>query len=123
MNRREGIKVTTTLIAVTIVVWVLWDLYVALNGHRGDTESEVIRTFSNRHFAFPLIIGIVMGHFFWNVATPISPWWSRIGLPIVGLTAIVVDYLKLVPWINPGWPFLAGIILGRLLWPQMIKPF
>jgi len=73
LSKFNGVKVTTTLIISTISAWILWDLYVASNRVRGDTESEVIRTFANQHPAFSYAAGIVMGHFFWNVVEATNP--------------------------------------------------
>jgi hypothetical protein len=66
MNTRH---VTVGLLAVCFVVLVAWDLYVAFNGTRGDTISELVRDAGKAApilpFALGLIVGTLAGHFFW----------------------------------------------------------
>lgn len=115
-------QITSGIIISTIVGWILWDLVVASNNIPGDTESEIIRTFANHHAAFPLMVGILMGHFFWNARTGINPPITEIGLPVVAITAVLFDVGNILPWINPIFPFLLGLVGGKFLWPQRIKP-
>lgn len=52
---------TGTLIVLTAIGWIAWDLYVA-NVPSG-TESETIRRWA-AHPLVPFALGVLMGHFF-----------------------------------------------------------
>jgi hypothetical protein len=117
-------RITQAIILGTVVAWIGWDIYAASNGVDGDTESEVIRLFANRHPFLPLAMGVLMSHFFWNVRASsfrLPRIATFVGLPVVGIAGAVLDFAGLLPWVHPLAPFVIGIFLGRLLWPQRIK--
>lgn len=117
-------KITQALIVATVVVWIAWDIYAAANSVPGDTESEMIRLFANRHPFLPLAMGVLMAHFFWNVRASsfrLSRLATYVGLPLVGIVGAGLDAAGFLPWVHPLAPFVIGIFLGRLLWPQRIK--
>jgi hypothetical protein len=105
---------------VSVGLWIIWDIYVASNRRSGDTESEVIRDFALKHPSFALAVGVLMGHFFWNVTEPIASWRSTVGLPVLGALALTIDLLGKTPRVSSVVPCLIGIVLGRLLWAQKI---
>lgn len=116
-------KITTGLIIATIVIWIGWDIYVAIetaSAPHGDTESEVIRDFSWSHPFFPFAVGVLMGHFFWT-RKKIPSRLTTIPLAIIGVVVLVLDVTQIIPRMLPLLPFLAGIPLGHFLWPQAPK--
>lgn len=56
---------TAAILIVAIIVLVAWDIYVAANGVKGDTISEIALDFARRHPVIPFAVGIVCGHLFW----------------------------------------------------------
>lgn len=79
-------------IAGNFVVWILFDVWLAVNG--GPTESMVLREIGLRYTFFPFLLGFIAGHW----------WWPREK-----------------PWAN-GWmwalPFLAALIAWDIFWPS-----
>ena len=63
MNPRT---ITIALLIVTVIVWVLWDVYAALNNAPNDTITHILRVYTRQHPVIPLGIGIVLGHLFWG---------------------------------------------------------
>lgn len=128
MNVRRA---TQGVILATVLGWIAWDVYAAVAGGAGSTESEVVRSFANRHPAFPLAAGVVMGHFFWNVLPrsrwPLLRWqpprWAATAvLPVVGLLSALLDASGHLPWVHPLAPFVIGMCVGRAAWPQRAEP-
>lgn len=110
-------KITVGLILSTILVWVGWDIYVAI-WHTGATESEVIRDWATTHPSFAFGLGVVAGHWFANVRE-VKYWWTMIVAWIIMAIAFVVDIgFGLLPEVYPLIPFLMGGVAGRLLWPM-----
>lgn len=56
-------KITGWLIISTFAVWIIWDLIAYSNGEN-STISVVITDFAYYTPAWPLIVGILIGHFF-----------------------------------------------------------
>jgi hypothetical protein len=110
--------ITKGLILTTILSWIVWDIYVAIEPTPGDTESETIRDWAWAHPAFPFAVGAIMGHFFWNREEGRFFSWSPWLLGGLGLAAAVIDVVGLAPTTTPVIPFLVGLPLGALLWPQ-----
>lgn len=111
---------TKILIGGTFVVWIAWDVYVALNG--AATESMILRDGAKRWNILPFIVGFLGAHWFLPKKKPsISGWmWA---LPIMtGL--FVTDFIFFFggygnPWWRyPGLWFALGIPAGFYLWPQ-----
>lgn len=65
-------RLTIAILVMTAVVLIVWDIYVAVNGVSGDTISEVVLSFAQKHPVIPFVFGVVMGHLFW-------PQHSRVG--------------------------------------------
>jgi hypothetical protein len=51
--------------AVVAVALIVWDIHVASNAEEGDTISELIYRFGQRHLLIPVAFGVFVGHFFW----------------------------------------------------------
>ncbi len=111
-------KLTKYLLASTAVVWIVWDIFVAIEPTPGDTESEVIRDYAWNHPFVPLGFGVLMGHFLWTRAGgryfKRSPWL----LVPIGLGALALDASGVIGSIQPLIPFGAGMLLGHTLWTQ-----
>ena len=128
-------QITALIIILTVVAWIIWDLFVATNDKSGDTESEVIRDYT----IYPILpagLGVVAGH------------WTLLGVSLLhgfaGLAIILVigvflllwslaassevkenmqepsRLLKAHLWVSkrPYAPFIGGYILGAFLWGQ-----
>lgn len=115
--------VTKVLLLVTAVVWAAYDVIPFLNPDRGDTISEVILYYAMRSFFLPYAFGVLCGHFFF----PRDPAIQRPKV-LIPLSLAVVAYdvvahvfnvdVMLCPQAYPFIPFLVGIPIGVLLWPQ-----
>lgn len=61
MNARQ---ISGIIILATFVIWVVWDVYAFIKGGAGSTLSVVITDFSYYSPALPLIIGMLIDHWF-----------------------------------------------------------
>jgi hypothetical protein len=59
-------KVTIGILIATTLGLVAWDVYVAVNGVRGDTISEILLEFAQKHPVLPFAIGVLCGHTLWG---------------------------------------------------------
>lgn len=112
------------LIIVTLVVWIIYDIFAALSGQPGATESEVIRDWAYSVSFFPYGLGVVAGHWFINRKKIWSPPWSNILMGVSWGTILVwmmIDFLFKVQYtLYPLIPFGVGMAIGAILWP--LKP-
>lgn len=115
MNYR---KLTMVLIGVVFIGLSLYDLLPAVSHTRGDTISETIRDYAGRYWTIPWVLGVLMGHFFFNVEKGIARWRTIILMPVLTAGLIGADVLDWTPYVNPVFVFLPSFIGGRLLWPQ-----
>ncbi len=64
----SNLAVTITM-AVIFVAIVIWDIYLALDGQRGNTISARVREWDKKLGGIKLIIsfgfGLLTGHWFW----------------------------------------------------------
>lgn len=58
-------KITLSLLALTVLLLVSWDVYVAFNWQKGDTISEVWMWLEGHSIALPFAFGIICGHLCW----------------------------------------------------------
>lgn len=99
-----------------IVAFVAYDMYLALDGVRGNTWSEVARHIAMTAPALPWTCGVLAGHCFH------PRWRPRVRvLPLLALTLAVVvvgiacRHVGVAP---PPWaPLVPGFVAGWLLWP------
>ena len=99
---------------------IVWDVIVALNDIADDTISEVVLGWSFRYQSIPFAAGVLVSHLFW----PSRRWkprdqrraegWS---LVFIAVAFVVID-VTLVGELAPIIPFLPGVLVGKLLWPQ-----
>jgi hypothetical protein len=110
-------NITSWLIIVTIIVWVVWDIYVGTNSIPGDTESEVIRDWAWDYPSFAAAIGVLCGHWFWTVEGK-RPVWMMLALWFLWAVFMVLDvFFGLFNSVIPILPFSVGVLLGHLMWP------
>lgn len=117
MDAHLARKISAALIVVTVAVWVVWDVIAVAVGGAYATESIVIRDWATAHPSLALSVGIIAGHWFWNVDEVRYPqlMWAAFG--VIG-TALLLDFTVLTyPTVYPLWPFIGGMVLGRVLWP------
>lgn len=53
-------------VIVHVIAVAVWDLFVVMRGHSHETVSRVISVWANEHPMLPLVVGIVVGHLFWQ---------------------------------------------------------
>lgn len=116
--------ISSVLIVVTLIVWILWDIYAALFGGPGATESEVIRDWASYHPSIAVGLGTVAGHWFinrppikdddWRMASMIVCWSTL-------ATFMLFDFVTQLFTAYPIYPlltFAVGMGMGALLWPM-----
>jgi hypothetical protein len=100
-------------ICITLII-VIFDIVLAVDGHKGNTISEIIRYWSNKILILPFAWGVLMGHF-WHPMNWYPP--QPTGVAILSWVAIfvwIVAYSIGVPPIAVG---MVGIVAGVILWP------
>jgi predicted PurR-regulated permease PerM len=113
--------VTISLLLLGILTWLGWDIYAASNVVKGDTISEIVLAFTFRHWFASLVLGVVCGHLFWPVEELRDKWIRIAVLCVAGIFSFVIDLVGVMGTIFPMLPFLAGIVLGHICWPQVKK--
>lgn len=109
-------QVTKWLMVIAAVVLLAWDVVVATTPPKGDTMSEILMGWAWRCSTLPFLWGVATGHLFWTVDILVYKWERIAALWGLGFVVFGVDwYVTNVP---PLWPLLAGLVAGRLLWPQ-----
>lgn len=110
-------RVTVGLLIAVIAALIGWDIYVASNGVRGDTISEITLAFSRKVITLPLALGVVVGHLLWPTTKPRPGWMSASILVAVGVIGIVVDVVG-HSQVMPALPFAIGALIGHFGWGQ-----
>ena len=124
-------KVTGALLASFALILLFWDVAVAFNDVRDDTISELLRDLSHRWYTLPYIMGVIMGHLFWNRAA--SEMYEqkahllRFFIAVGGTTVIFLarDIVGLF-FVLPSWPqanlvlVVTGFLVGAVWWPQKL---
>ena len=59
-------KITKNVVIITIILLLIYDIYVMATPEVGDTISEFIREISHKYLAIPFTFGFLMGHWFWG---------------------------------------------------------
>lgn len=122
-------KATAGLLVTFASILLVWDIYVAHNTIADDTISELLRDVSYHWWSLPFILGIVMGHLFWNqpegdrksVGDRAKDFWWRV-FPL-GALMLTRDLVNLV-WALPTFAyvnliaFVGGFLVGARWWPQ-----
>ena len=124
VERTKKYRLTSRAILVlTGAVWVVWDIFPAINVGRGDTLSENIRDWSRSVWLIPYMFGALIGHFFLNFG---QPDWYRAGfmwftgVTLFMLAANIITYMLLgeVQLIARIAALCVGCALGTILWTQ-----
>lgn len=111
-------QISSGLIIATIIIWIIWDIPAAIIAGTYGTESAVIRDWATAHPSFGLSIGILAGHWFWNVDEVKYPQLMWVAWALIATLLIVDIAFALLPPLYPLWPFLSGMVVGRILWPM-----
>lgn len=127
-NPERANLITGSLIIGTIVIWLIWDVLVAV-APGADTESQMLRNWGAYTMAFPYAIGMLLGHWWWpwrGTSTSYAATWRVIvNFSIIGL---------LIAWDIVNWKLgfpsfmeairhseywaLAGFPMGHFFWGQ-----
>jgi len=114
-------KITKIILVVMSLGLIIYDFIPFFNPERGDTISEVICYYGLRSLTFPLVFGVLCGHFFLPVKeTPKQFPKLLIG---IGLFSIMCDVLIHAASMEamlqyPIIPLVIGIPIGGFLWQQ-----
>ena len=116
-------RITGIILIVTAAVWAAWDVVPFYTPARGDTISEMILYYALRLFSLPLTFGVLCGHFFFPRDG--AKQHPKILIPL-GLVVIACDVVAHVCNVGalqfaqsyPAIPFIIGVPVGLLLWPQ-----
>ena len=107
----------------------IYDLIVFLKN--GDTVSYYVWTASGQSPGLPMLLGGVMGHFFFDknkythilkyflnifIATLVFQSMSAYGLNVNSLASWLYDACKTHSWL----PFLLGILIGHCYWNRSV---
>jgi hypothetical protein len=61
---------TELLILATVVIWVVYDIWIYVTKGDAWTESATIQKWAYRIPGIALLLGILMGHFFFQITGP-----------------------------------------------------
>lgn len=109
----------------------VWDVKVAFNDVPGDTISELIRDLGHAWYSLPYIMGVVMGHLFWNRAPAemrepkehLRVFFLYVGgSSALMLTRDVVNHFVGLPAFTYANLILVviGFAVGATWWPQAL---
>ena len=62
-------SLTATFIVATAVIWVVFDVWVIAKKGKSESISAHIIRLARKWPLFPLLSGILLGHFFWSMPT------------------------------------------------------
>lgn len=95
-------------IGISGVAWIVWDVFLATDGHRGDTISSV---FSDQAWAAG-ILGFILGHMFISRRLRLDvPTWTAIPAGVISVSSAAI-----IP--NEIATLGIGITMGALFWPN-----
>jgi hypothetical protein len=102
---------------------VLWDVYLAADGPRGNTWSEVMREASIRNPVLPWLFGAFLAHLFHfrdGLRPALDQDAARTLMVVLTLGLVGIGFAGLEV---PGWVLAAlvilGMVAGHLLWPKL----
>jgi hypothetical protein len=108
------------IVAGTFAAWIGLDVWLAKTGR--PTESMAIAAAGQRTTIFPFVIGLLLGHWFFNQRSIIHSAWG-FGIPAMvslGIWDIIWNAMgKPRVWYRyaPIW-LVMGVITGALVWAQ-----
>jgi len=53
------------VLVVSLVGFIIWDIWLAADRIEGNTISEVVRKVSKPHPMIPFALGVLIGHWYW----------------------------------------------------------
>ena len=118
---------TIAIMAVTALVLIGWDIYVAFfnrTPNEKDTISGILLGWSKRVWVLPYAFGVLGGHLF--VPRTGEPFFGHVGstglLLVVGLAVGIVGLFSRRtdrPWpIQSPFLLVLGAVMGHLFWSQ-----
>lgn len=114
---------TAILIILTITVLIIIDIFLATDGRKDNTISEVIALWGSRAPVLPYGFGFLMGHFFWHRPGAVFALTEAQGALTATLIALILTVIGI--WVRETGrsihgliPLLIGILCGHLFWPQ-----
>lgn len=129
-------KLITSVIIIAITAGVIaYDVWVVIEPTPGDTISEVLLSWGERHLFLPWLWGGLAGHLFWPmtklgdrvlplpfaaVSAPVHTYrWVALGLLILVTSALVALTIGgMLQGLHPAIPLTVGIPAGHWGWPQ-----
>ncbi len=113
--------VVLVAVGAIIVILIVWDIFLAVDGIGGNTWSELLRNAGLATPVVPWLGGVVMGHWFhpFEHAEPlITPPGNALALVALTLLVVLVGFATNVPtWV----PVPLGGAAGAVLWPVSVE--
>lgn len=127
-NPERANFITGSLIIGTIVIWLAWDVLVAI-APGADTESQMLRNWGAYSMALPYSIGMLLGHWWWpwrSGSTAYKQTWRPVvNFSIIGVLIIwdIVNWkmgfpAAAIPFRHSEYFALAGYPMGHFFWGQ-----
>lgn len=116
--------ISQIILVSTGAIWLIWDLFPAINAGRGDTLSENIRDFSRHVIFLPLLWGCLGAHFFINLGQAdnyIARFYVLIGFAVAAVALDLVLWFTNQIQYTPDMriaAYFVGNAIGLLLWSQ-----
>jgi hypothetical protein len=116
---------TAAVIISGVAGWIIWDFVVvgAAPANVDATISQIILEWAYDWPALPWAVGVLCGHWFWPRYVYSSLDRSTWRYWVLGLLAVAAMAVDIV-WLDrvfPLLPFMLGIPIGYLLWPQRLR--
>lgn len=110
---------TSWILVIPLLIWLIWDVKVATNETQNDTISEVVRDLSHYLYVIPYALGGIMGHFFWNKKDRAAGRPNRFKLWLGTCAAVFIlsSALPSLHYMNTAM-VVVGFFVGAFLWPQ-----
>ena len=111
---------TRALIFGTLAIWIVWDIFVAIQPAEGLTESENILELAWDHPFFGVGLGVLASHFTFPWRAP--EWWRKWGPVVLLVIGVIIGALDFgfgaLPEAIPVIYCAVGFPLGVVFWPQ-----
>lgn len=113
----------------TFIGIVVFDIFMAVNGIKGDTFSEIFISAAQRSLLLPVVFGTIFGHLLWSTTRWEPPVWMTFG--VLGVSALIWLGVDVHYWLRspkgfefarqyPIILFCVYLVVGHLFWPQRI---
>jgi len=115
-------KVTVTILIVTLVLLVAWDIIAIALAGEGVSISYWLTKFAKEHYSLPFIAGALLGHWFWPRERALFGYsgmdsFVRCGLPILAVVVLSDVFITSGYTLMPYMPVI-GYFIGHFIWPQ-----